>query len=193
MLAPPVTTPKTFPCSVGVSRSAAACAVFRRAAIVPQAAAASASAAVSVSPAVVTRLDVGWWSVGQHRALSAEASSAHAATEAAAPAPNVPRRPRKANHRFGIPDTQPEIVKKFINCTMKHGKKSIAQRIFNDAMSELKIQELARIRKEAEAAAAKASKSDTAIEHAQQENVDPVAMFVESLNTLMPVIGTLGI
>ena len=85
------------------------------------------------------------------------------------------------------------MSRKFINCTMKHGKKSIAQRIFNDAMSELKIQELARIRNEAEAAAAKASKSDTAIEHAQQENVDPVAMFVESLNTLMPVIGTLGI
>ena len=52
---------------------------------------------------------------------------------------------------------------------MKHGKKSTAQRIFNDAMAELKVQELARIRKEAEVAAAKANKSDadppSAIEH----------------------------
>jgi hypothetical protein len=38
------------------------------------------------------------------------------------------------------------MSRKFINCVMKHGKKATAQTIFNDAMVELKTQELARVR-----------------------------------------------
>ena len=61
------------------------------------------------------------------------------------------------------------------------------------------MQELARVRSEAAAEAAKRSKNGNkegegaTIAHASQENVDPTALFVEAMNTLMPVIGTLGI
>ena len=44
---------------------------------------------------------------------------------------------KKAKH---IPEGSSELQEKFINCMMKQGKKSIARRIFNDAMQILKDQ-----------------------------------------------------
>jgi ribosomal protein S7 len=49
------------------------------------------------------------------------------------------------------------------------------------------------VRKEAAVAAAKSADEDSdTIEHAQQEKIDPVQMFVDSLHNLMPIIGTMG-
>ena len=77
---------------------------------------------------------------------------------------------------------------------MQHGKKATAQSIFNYAMTELKTQELARVRKEAAVAAKKSADDEDSetIEHAQQEKIDPVQMFVDALHNLMPIIGTMG-
>ena len=44
---------------------------------------------------------------------------------------------KKTQH---IPEGSSELQEKFINCMMKCGKKSIARRIFNDAMQTLKDQ-----------------------------------------------------
>lgn len=103
---------------------------------------------------------------------------------------------QQSQHRFGIPETQPEIVRKFVNSMMKHGKKSTSQRVFNDALIEIKKMELDRVRADVEKARTKAeSAADEggALIHVAQEQIDPLKMFTDALEILMPVIGTTGI
>lgn len=69
---------------------------------------------------------------------------------------------------------------------MKHGKKSVSQRIFNDAMQIVKTRELARIR------AAGGSGVATVV-HDQQLVVKPVEIFVEAIESLKPIIGLQGV
>eukprot|EP00053_Salpingoeca_punica_P005082 m.52520 g.52520 ORF g.52520 m.52520 type:complete len:270 (+) comp13080_c0_seq1:37-846(+) len=99
-----------------------------------------------------------------------------------------------------------EMTSKFINCLMMHGKKAVAQRIFEDMLFRIKAAEIAKFRaaaaKKAEAtkgapssssssSTAAATATDTGAADSAQPIVDPLDIFVSAVEKVKPVIGVM--
>jgi len=104
---------------------------------------------------------------------------------------------RESGIHFSVANDQPQILQKFVNCMMQHGKKSVSQRILNEALSHIKTMELARIKKQAsEESAAKDDGGDTdasdVVVHQSRASytVNPTTIFLEALDNLMPILST---
>eukprot|EP00052_Salpingoeca_macrocollata_P027945 m.267601 g.267601 ORF g.267601 m.267601 type:complete len:215 (+) comp22804_c7_seq3:3476-4120(+) len=82
------------------------------------------------------------------------------------------------------------MTRKFVNCLMYDGKKSTAQRVFDDMLTNIKIAELQRINSKKQQSIAGGKPED---EVAESTAVDPKLVLQTALDNVKPIIGCIPV
>ena len=89
----------------------------------------------------------------------------------------IPKPPSSHESPFFLYD---ELANKFINCMMWDGKKSVSRRIFQESLEIIKRKQLAKLKTESP-------------DSKHREEIDPMEIFRQAVENVMPVMGTTGI